>query len=247
MRGARHIHRLPPLTEEQIVQLADAHYQATGSWPTADSGTIPNTGGEKWSAIDVALHAGARGLPGGSSLAKLLAEHRGVRNRKQLPPLTEEQILVWADAHHERTGTWPTSRSGPIPEAPGETWMAVQMALLKGLRGLPGGSSSPLLLAEKRGVQNAWNRPNLSLERIVAWADAHFEPTGQWPTRIPDPSPRHQEKPGRPSNSKDEVHVLPHAANGQLRWRDLENFEALMPAGKSEDDPVEFIIKMPPR
>jgi hypothetical protein len=32
-----------------------------------------------------------------------------------------------------------------------------------------------------------------------------------------------------------------------LRWRDLENFEALMPAGKSEDDPVEFILKMPPR
>jgi uncharacterized membrane protein HdeD (DUF308 family) len=48
-------------------------------------------------------------------------------------------------------------------------------------------------------------------------------------------------------NSKDEVHLLPHGANGQLRWRDLENFEALMPAGKSEDDPVEFIIKMPPR
>ena len=48
-------------------------------------------------------------------------------------------------------------------------------------------------------------------------------------------------------NSKDEVHLLAHAANGPLRWRDLENFEALMPAGKSEDDPVEFIIKMPPR
>ncbi len=48
-------------------------------------------------------------------------------------------------------------------------------------------------------------------------------------------------------NSKDEVRLLPHAANGQLRWRDLENFEALMPAGKGADDPVEFIIKMPPR
>lgn len=47
-------------------------------------------------------------------------------------------------------------------------------------------------------------------------------------------------------NSKDEVHLLPHAANGRLRWRDLENFEALVPVGKSEDDPVEFIIKMPP-
>jgi uncharacterized membrane protein HdeD (DUF308 family) len=48
-------------------------------------------------------------------------------------------------------------------------------------------------------------------------------------------------------NSKDEVRFLPHSANGLLRWRDLENFQALMPAGKTEDDRVEFIIKMPPR
>ena len=48
-------------------------------------------------------------------------------------------------------------------------------------------------------------------------------------------------------NSKDEVRFLPRAANGRLRWRDLENFRALMPAGKTEDDYVEFIIKMPPR
>ena len=48
-------------------------------------------------------------------------------------------------------------------------------------------------------------------------------------------------------NSKDEVRLLPHGANGRLRWRELENFQALMPAGKTADDPVEFIIKMPPR
>jgi uncharacterized membrane protein HdeD (DUF308 family)/3',5'-cyclic AMP phosphodiesterase CpdA len=48
-------------------------------------------------------------------------------------------------------------------------------------------------------------------------------------------------------NSKDEVHFLPHSANSRLRWRDLENFRAFMPAGKTEDDAVEFILKMPPR
>jgi uncharacterized membrane protein HdeD (DUF308 family) len=48
-------------------------------------------------------------------------------------------------------------------------------------------------------------------------------------------------------NSKDEVGFLPHCASGRLRWRDLENFRALMPAGKTADDFVEFIVKMPPR
>jgi uncharacterized membrane protein HdeD (DUF308 family)/3',5'-cyclic AMP phosphodiesterase CpdA len=48
-------------------------------------------------------------------------------------------------------------------------------------------------------------------------------------------------------NSKDEVALIPHGANGPLRWRELENFRALMPAGKTEDDHVEFTIKMPPR
>jgi len=46
-------------------------------------------------------------------------------------------------------------------------------------------------------------------------------------------------------NSKDEVRFLPHSATGRLRWRDLENFKAVIPAGKAEDDLVEFIVKMP--
>jgi uncharacterized membrane protein HdeD (DUF308 family) len=48
-------------------------------------------------------------------------------------------------------------------------------------------------------------------------------------------------------NSKDEVCFVPHGANGPLHWRDLENFQALLPPGKTEDDRVEFIVKMPPR
>ena len=45
-------------------------------------------------------------------------------------------------------------RSGPISEAPGETWGAVDAALQKGSRGLPGGSSLALLLADKRGAEH---------------------------------------------------------------------------------------------
>lgn len=48
-------------------------------------------------------------------------------------------------------------------------------------------------------------------------------------------------------NSRDEVSFLPHGANGRLRWGDLENYQALLPEGKTADDLVEFVVKMPPR
>lgn len=187
--AVRNIQRLPPLTETQILAWAEAHKARTGCWPARDSGTIPDSGGEKWLSVENALRLGLRGLPAGSSLARLLAEHRGVRNRKRLPPLTEKAILRWADAWHARTGDWPHGRSGPIPEAPGETWTAVNMALLHGLRGMPGNSSLALLLAEKRGVRNVWSLPKLSYEQILAWADAHQQRTGKWPHAESGPIP----------------------------------------------------------
>jgi hypothetical protein len=41
-------------------------------------------------------------------------------------------------------------RSGPIEEAPDETWQVVEAALQGGLRGLPGDSSLARLIAEYR-------------------------------------------------------------------------------------------------
>jgi uncharacterized membrane protein HdeD (DUF308 family) len=46
------------------------------------------------------------------------------------------------------------------------------------------------------------------------------------------------------SNSKGEVRLLAHGAAGRLRWRDLQNFESLIPTGTAEEDFVEFIIPM---
>ncbi len=180
-RGARNVQDLSPLTEEQILRWADLHHERTGTWPQKKSGTIPNSSRENWSAIDTALRVGVRGLPGGSSLARLLAHSRGVRNRKQLPPLRPEEILAWADAHLQRMARWPIATSGPIADAPGETWMGVNMALSKGQRGLPGGSSLALLLATERGVRNKLSLPSLSVPRILSWADAFFARTGKWP------------------------------------------------------------------
>src|SRR5262249_54054631 len=124
-------------------------------WPRRDSGPVAGAPGETWSGINTALQCGLRGLPGGCSLADLLATERGHRNRKNLPPLRPRQILAWADAHRQRTGRWPTHESGPIPEAPGEPWLAVDSALGKGLRGLPGGDPLARLLGRDRGCAPA--------------------------------------------------------------------------------------------
>jgi hypothetical protein len=49
-------------------------------------------------AIKSALVGGGRGLPGGSSLARLPAQRRGVRNQAALPALTVDWIVAWAKA-----------------------------------------------------------------------------------------------------------------------------------------------------
>jgi hypothetical protein len=120
--GARNRGDLPRLSERLILRWADAHRRAHGRWPSANSGPVDTAPGETWRAVESALRQGCRGLPGGSSLACLLAERRQVPNPKRLPRLTEARILAWADAHRRRTGEWPTVRSGPVAGEPGETW-----------------------------------------------------------------------------------------------------------------------------
>ena len=114
-------------------------------------GPIAEAPGEEWRNVDAVLREGLRGLPAGSSLPRLLSFERGVRNEKDLPPLTIPQILRWADAYYGRHGSWPTIEAGPITEAPAETSRRVQRALCDGFRGLPGGSSLRRLLVEQRG------------------------------------------------------------------------------------------------
>jgi hypothetical protein len=181
-RGVRNPKRLPPYTVEQILAWADAHQQRTGQWPTLLSGPIPEAPGETWQAVHSALSNGKRGQPGGSSLARLLAAERDVRNIQGLPDLTIEQILRWADATYSRAGAWPTAKSGPIPEAPGETWLRVDHAFRDGARGLPAPSSLARLLSDHRGVRNPKGLPPLRVRQILAWAGAHWARTGRWPT-----------------------------------------------------------------
>ncbi len=172
---------LPELSKEQILGWVDAHHKRTGIWPKKESGPVADAPGETWQALDDTLKRGARGLSGGSSLAKLLAEERGIRNVRDLEPLAIEKILAWADQHHARTGKWPIKTSGSIYGALHETWNKIDAAMRIGLRGLPGRSSIAQLLAEERGVPNRLSLPPLNQDQILAWADSHFQRTGEWP------------------------------------------------------------------
>jgi hypothetical protein len=129
------------LSLTRLLNWADRHRRRAGRWPTAASGPVGAAPGETWGAINRALVRGNRGLSGGSSLARLLAEHRGRRNQAQSPRLCEEQVLRWADRHRRRTGRWPTPASGPVAEAPAENWKALASALYAGNRGLHGGET----------------------------------------------------------------------------------------------------------
>ena len=93
------------------------------------------------------------------------------------PNLTVPQILRWADAHHRRTGKWPSSESGPVAEAPGESWQAVNNALHRGLRGLPGGDSLARLLVRSgrrpvMGAPGAWTAAQDQLLQTLTPAEA---------------------------------------------------------------------------
>lgn len=170
-----------PLSIEQVLAWADAHHASTGVWPKADSGPISGDESEKWSRIHAALREGRRGLPGGTSLGRLLAEQRGVRHLHMLPDITIAIVLQWADSHHFRTGDWPHYNSGAILDTPGETWGAIQAALVIGYRSLPGGITLASLLADHRGVRNRKRLPHLTKELILTWADAYRERYGKWP------------------------------------------------------------------
>jgi hypothetical protein len=48
----------------------------------------------------------------------------------------------------------------------------------------------------------------------------------------------------RVENTRNQVRLIPHGAAGPLRWRDLETFGEVVPAGKTGEDAVEFLIPM---
>lgn len=188
-RGVRYIRALPRYTGPVILAWADAHHGRCGRWPTLYSGPIPEAPGETWRRVEGALSKGHRGLPGGDTLSRFLMRHgrRPHRDWRRKRPLRHErlsgdQILAWADEFHRQNGCWPATRSGPIAGTRDETWRSVDLALREGLRGLPGGSSVALLLAEQRGARHKHHRPRIANRDLLTWADAYHDRAGRWPT-----------------------------------------------------------------
>ncbi len=183
VRGRSGKWRRERLTIAQILRWADAHRRRTGQWPRGKDTTSPDgsaTG--TWCVVDYALYYGRRGLPGGSSLARLLAAKRGKRNNRAREPLSIEQILAWADGHLQRTGNWPNVRSGRVADDVDETWLDINRALEHGYRGLPGGSSISRLLFAAHGRKPGQQKRPLSIGQVLAWADEHRKRTGRWPS-----------------------------------------------------------------
>ena len=112
--------------------------------------------------------------------------------RGTFPRGSEDDVLKWADAHHEWHGEWPNCRSGPIPEAAAETWLAVDCGMRDGLRGFPGGSSLGEPPLKRRGVRNGRIAPPLPDFGVTpGWRHGHssaeyvFWPTGRSVLRSP--------------------------------------------------------------
>jgi len=188
-RGVRNIHALPKFSEAQILAWADAYHAQECKWPGSHSGRIAGAPGETWSSVEYALREGVRGMPGGSSLKKLLVATRGARRQPRKPGLSITQILAWADAFHGSTGNWPVIESGPVAPSSTETWYRIDKALRYGRRGLPGGMSLPRLLAQRRNVRRHVRKRPLSVDEILQWADAHHARTGNWPKSSSGPIP----------------------------------------------------------
>jgi hypothetical protein len=168
-------------TIRQILTWADQYHELTGRWPTSRTGAIWGADAT-WEAINTALRKGLCGLPGGDSLARVLQRHRrAIDPRLKRPEITRKQILEWADAHHSRTGHWPTRESGRVAEAPDITWATINRHLQRGGSNLAGSSSLLKLLREARGAWDSRGSRRLSVQLILKWAQHHHMLTGRWP------------------------------------------------------------------
>ena len=94
--------------------------------------------------------------------------------------IRKREILAWADAYHAKHGKWPVRSSGPIPGIT-YTWQIIDASLRYGHRGLPPGSSLARFLTDA-GASGLGLGRLLSEKQILAWADAHFEAHGKWPS-----------------------------------------------------------------
>jgi len=132
----------PDLTEEVIAKAMKDYHEEHGKYPWVKSGDAKKYFGFKitWKAIEQCLKKGNRGLPGGSSLAKLRKEH--ITGKET--PLTEDLIVKALKNYHEDHAKYPVFYKGEDAlKYIGFKikWSAIDACLRLGHRGLSGGST----------------------------------------------------------------------------------------------------------
>lgn len=75
-RGVRNNKGRPQLDVVQVWAWAKAYHERHGRWPTEGAGPVEEAPGETWCGINAALRTGGRGLPGPTTLSRLLTELR---------------------------------------------------------------------------------------------------------------------------------------------------------------------------
>jgi len=198
-----------PLSEAAIVSAARKHHAIFGRLPSHGSTEpVPGMPHCSWNTIELAGFRGVRGLAKGRSLSKILKPlrdelglpaHGHLPGTRLKPILTESQILYAAKEHFTRCGTLPTHRARePVLGLPRETWAAIQIAGLLGLRGLAKGRTLSQILAplrEQLGV-----RSTLSEREVQDSARLHLKRFGELPI----------------ASSKTPVPGMPHTSWGAI-------------------------------
>ena len=105
-----------------------------------------------------------------------------IRPRPRKPVIRLVDILRWADEFRAVHNRWPNHHDGRIAGTADQTWLAVDAALSRGNRGLPGGDTLAQLLHRHRGRWHQRQPPRLTVEQLLEWADAHFQRIGEWPS-----------------------------------------------------------------
>lgn len=145
-RHPRNTKNAPMLTIEKIAEWATSWNLRTDGWPKADSGKIPDSGGESWDGVNWALRKGRRGLPGGSSLKEFLRGRFGATIKRR-SSLSRTSSISSSDEHvqevkrkmrdwHGRTGSWPSRKSTTI-KGNNTNWHLVTKSLLRRKTSLP--------------------------------------------------------------------------------------------------------------
>jgi hypothetical protein len=171
------------LTEKSILEDAAKFHIIHGEYPKdADPRPVPDKSDETWIAYSIALRKGLRGLPGGTSLPRLLDTHGLVRNHLSAMVLTPELIVGWMRVFQRTHGVLPSENTiEPVPGQPLESWPAIASALRSCNRGLPPGLSLAKLKEKHFSWRNAKNTPPLTVDQVVAWMRVFMSKHGRLP------------------------------------------------------------------